>query len=44
MRTTQTKKTEITKKFKISVSSIYPLSPTRVVLALTTFEKKGGET
>ena len=45
MRTTQTNKTEKrTEFFLISVPSISFLPPTRVVLTLTRFKKKGGET
>ena len=45
MRTTQKNKTEkMTKKVIVSFPSICRLSPTRVVLTLTTFEREGGET
>jgi len=45
MRTTQTKTTEKnTKVYKFSVSNKNPLSLASVVLTLTTFERKGGET
>jgi len=45
MRTTQTNTTEKnTKIYKFSVSNRNPQSLASVVLTLTTFERKGGET
>ncbi|MCV0401740.1 MAG: hypothetical protein K5777_07170 [Nitrosopumilus sp.] len=45
MRTTQKNKTEkYAKIYKISVPNRYSQSLANVVLTLTTFERKGGET
>jgi hypothetical protein len=44
MRTTQIQQKKNTKVYKISVSNTNALSPSSVVLTLTTFEKRGGET
>jgi hypothetical protein len=45
MRTTKQNPTEkITKKYEFSVQNFEPTSPTIVVLNLTSFQRKGGET
>jgi len=44
MRTIQIQQKKNTKIYKISVSNRYPLSSASVVLTLTTFERRGGET